>query len=355
MIVHSNDLKKSLKRLGPIKTETYQIGPESISGQDSDVLVIASCPLSGLDGTFNISGKKLTRVVGRMSGQIEITQAEKKLILKSAKARIELEIQPAKTSTIPSPAKHSLSLALVPFKKALATASASASPAKSAAFGGVVLLQNLPLGLEESVAPGYRITGTDAVVLTVATVLEPVNLQFRSLLNLTASSIVQIMDGETLEIGDTDKYLVLKSGGTTVYASKPVQKYPDFDSLLAKIPEIRITFKPEELLSALRTVEPIIDETVDKGAVSLHFDSGVVQFMNIGVGSTASDEASYEQLEPDPVFDPKTFDLRLTAKYLSGFLSKATGDCVLGVTDKPIRLESDGVVVLTMPVPGGAK
>ena len=354
MNIAASEIKTALKKLSPIKTETYQIGGAGVSAQDSDVLVSVVCPFSGLDGTFNISGKKLTQVVNRMSGQVEITQVGKALILKSAKARVELEVQPTKPIPFPEDPTHSLSLDVSAFKKALAVASASASPAKSAAFGGVVMVQNLPLGLEETESSGYRITGTDAVVLTTVTVQEQVNLQFRALLNLTASAIVQLMDGGNLVFGDTNKCLVLRSRDTTIYASKPVQKYPDFDALMAKIPEIRVSIKPKELLSALRTVEPLIDETVDKGAVSLHFADGVVKCSNIGVGSTASDEATYEQLEPDPVFDPREFTLKLTSKYLSGFLSKSGPDAVLGVTDKPIRLESGGVVVLTMPV-GGTK
>jgi hypothetical protein len=348
------DLKHALKRLAPIKTETYQIGGAGVSAQDSDVLVSVVCPFSGLNGTFNTNGKKLTQVVNRMSGQIDVTQEDKRLILKSAKARVELEVQSVKPIPLPEDGNHVWTLDAGPFRKALATASASASPAKSAAFGGVVLVQNLPLGIEETTSSGYRITGTDAVVLTTVTVKEPVGLQFRALLNLTASAIVQLMDGDTIQFGDTNKCLVLRSGNTTVYASKPVQKYPDFDSLLAKEPSVKVSFKTAEFLSAIHTVEPLIDETVDKGAISIHFSDGVIKCSNIGVGSTASDEAAYEQVDPDPVFDPREFDLKLIAKYLTGFLGKSTGEATLGVTDGPVRLESDNVVVLTSPI-GGKK
>lgn len=345
MIIQASDFKRTLKSLSPVRTEVYRFDMDGVIAQDSDVLVVVPVPTFG--STFNIQGKKLAQVINRMSGQIEISQTEKKLTLKSAKAVVDLEIQPVKSVPLPDPAKHSLTLDLPAFKKALATAAASASPAKSAAFGGVVLLQNLPLGIEEDLSSRYRVTGTDSIVLTVATVKEPVGLQFRSLLNLTATQIVQIMDGDKIEIGDTDKYLILKSGATTVYASKPVQKYPDFDKLLALPAPTKFSLKPEEWVSALRTVEPLIDET---GAVGLHFLDGVVQFSSVGVGSTASDEAGYEQIEPDSVFDPKEVRLKLVAKYLSGFLSKAGPDATFGVTENSIRLESGNVVVLTMPV-----
>lgn len=350
MNISASELKHALKRLSPVKTETYRFDMEGIIAQDSDVIVVVDGPKFG--GTFNTNGKKLSSVVNRMSGQIDAQQSGNKLTLKSAKAIIELEIQPVKSVVLPEDAKNSVVFESAGFKKALAVAAASASPAKSAAFGGVVQLQSLPAEIEGGV-PGYRVVGTDSIVLTVANVFKPVPKEFKTLLNLTAAAIVQIMDGPEITIGDTEKYLVIKSGMTTVYASKPVQKYPNFDSLLAMQPTLKIGIKPQEWLSALRTVESLIDEEKDKGNIAVHFSEGVVQFRNVGVGSIASDESVYEQLDPDPVFDPKEFDLKLTAKYLSGFLSRAGAEATLGITEHPVRLESDGVVVLTMPI--GAK
>lgn len=350
MNIPAVDLKRILKKLQPVKTETYRFDIDGICAQDSDVLVVVDGPKFG--GTFNTNGKKLSAVVGRMSGQINIEQSGNKLTLKSARAVVDLEIQPVKPVTLPEDAKNSVVFEAAPFKKALAIAAASASPAKSAAFGGVVQLQSLPAGIEGAV-PGYRIVGTDSIVLTVASVLTTVPKEFKALLNLTASAIVQIMDGPELTIGDTEKYLVIKSGDTTVYASKPVQKYPDFDKLLAMVPTLKFGLKPQEWLSALRTVESLIDEEKDKGAISLHLADSVVEFRNTGVGNIASDESRFEQIYPDPIFEPVTIDLKLTAKYLSGFLSRAGAEATLGITEHPIRLESDGVVVLTMPI--GAK
>lgn len=347
MNIPAADLKRALKKLSPIKTESYQVHPSGVSAQDSDALVFESFPLD-LGEPFSLFGKKFTQVVNRMSGQIEITRKEKSVVLKSAKARIELEIYSIKPLVLPDPAKYTINLEVEKFKKALSVASASASPAKSAAFGGVVMIQNLPLGIEEEISSGYRITGTDSIVLTVATVSTPVQYQFRSLLNLTAASIVQLMDGEILEIGDTNKCLILKSGTTTVYASMPVQKYPDFDKFLALPVTKKFSFNPEDFLSALKTVEPLIDETVDGGNVTVHFKDSVVQCSS--VGGEGSDEAECEQLEPDPLFDPQDVKIRLNAKYLSGFLSKAKNPATLSLTSHPVKMESDGVVVLTMPV-----
>ena len=351
MIIPATDLKHALKKLQPVKTDVFRFDAGTIVAQDSDAIVVVPGPK--FEGAFNTNSKKLSAIINRMSGQVEIAQQEKSIVLKSAKARVELEIQPVKPVTLPSFPTPSVEFKLSEFKKALALAVSSASTAKSAAFGGSVQLQSLPLGLEDTTPRGYRIVGTDSIVLTVVTVLEPVPFDMKGLLNLTAASIVQIMDGDKLEIGESDTHLQIRSGTTTVYASKPVQAYPNFDVLLAKKPSIKVGFKSAEWLNALRTVEPLIDEEKDGGRVSLQFRENVVQFLNVGIGNTASDEASYEQLEPDDPFETKEFSLKLTAKYLSGFLSKAGSDATLGVTDLPVRLESDNVVMLTMP--GGKK
>jgi hypothetical protein len=103
----------------------------------------------------------------------------------------------------------------------------------------------------------------------------------------------------------------------------------------------------------MKTVEPLMDETVDQGGISVQLSESVVVFSNIAVGSTARDEAGYEQIEPDPIFEPVSVNnLKVRAKYLSGFLAKATGETTIGLIDKnsPIRLESGNVQALMMPL-----
>src|ERR1039458_9317138 len=142
MNITAADLKHSLKRLAPVRTESYQIGEHGISAQDPDIWVISESPLSGL-GTFSVkNGKKLSQVVSRMSGQVEIEREEKYLKLRYSKAKIELEIQPIKPITVPYTPNMLTATNLSSFKKALAVATAVASPNKSAAFGGVVQVQS---------------------------------------------------------------------------------------------------------------------------------------------------------------------------------------------------------------------
>jgi len=344
------ELKHALKKLAPVKTDWFRFDGDTVVAQDSEATVVVPAPK--FETPFTIHAKKLSSVVNRMSGEIEATLQERSLILKSAKARIELEIQKVKSVPLPLLQEKFTTFDLPEFKKYLSVAVASASTAKSAAFGGTVQIQSLPYGIEDEAPPGYRIVGTDSIVLTVVEVKTPVPYEFKWLLNLTSAAVVQIMDGPTVTIGESATHLQIIGKDCSVYAAKPVQAYPNFDVLLVKQPSTKIKLNPQEWLSALRTLEPLIDEEKDKGAITLKFKENVVEWVNVGVGNIASDESGYEQLEPDPFFDPKEFTLNLTAKYLSGFLSKAGEDSTLGITDGPIRLESGNVVVLTMPAKG---
>jgi len=356
MLINASEIKRFLKPLSPVRSESYQIGEHGISAQDSDIWAVSESQLSGLGGCFSVNGKKLSQVVGRMSGQIEIVKEEKLLSLKSARAKIELEVQDIKPIKIPEAPAKTLELNADDFKKALSVAVASASPNKASAFGGVVLLQSLPMGLEEEAPRGYRIVGTDANMLTVAKVSGSGLFEFKITLNLPAASVVQIMDGSSILLGESNNHVWAKSGGIRVFASKPTQVYPNFDPLLAIQPKLKFGFKTQEWVSAIRTVETLIDEAVDQGGIDLHFAEGVVQYRNVGVGSTASDEAPYDQIEPDPLFDgPVTVsNLRVKAKYLSAFLAKAGEEATLGLVDKnkPVRLESGNVTTLIMPMLG---
>lgn len=355
MNIPATELKKSLRPLSPVRTESYQVGEHGLFAGDTDTWVYVESPLSGLGGCFSINGKKLSQVVSRMSGQIGIEKEDKKLVLKSAKARIDLEVQNIKSLKIPDTVNMVTATSLPDFKKALSLAAGSASPNKSAAYGGVVQVQSLALGIEDTHPQGYRIVGTDGAVLTVVTVNHMAGFEFKFLLNLAGASIVQIMDGEVVSIGESDKHVWFKSGAVTLFASKPVQIYPNFDKILVVEPKLRFSFKTEEWLSALRTVEPLIDD-VDQGGVGVQISDGVVQFKNTGVGSSGQDEAPYEQVLPDPLFESpvKVSGLRVNAKHLAQFLSRSSGEAILNMTEKnnPIKLESGNVMTLVMPMLG---
>jgi hypothetical protein len=325
MNITAADLKRALKPLSSVKTETFHVSESGLSAQDSDVWVVVEFPLNGIGTPFNIDGKKLAQVVNRMGGQIEIGRGEKTIVLKSAKARVELEIQPTKPLLQNFDPRDSMSFEAVSFKKNLAVAASYASTNKSSPCGGVVQLQTKPLGIEDESPTGYHIAGTDGIAMAVVNQDQSLPKEISTLVNLSACSVVQLMDGKTIDLLETNSGLQIKSGNTTVYVSKTTQKYPNYGAFLAQPSLFVVEYKPEEWLSALRTVEPLIDESVDQGGVALHFKDGVVHWNNIGVGSSGSDESPYEQIEPDPIFEPKYLKIRLKAEYVSGFLSKASG------------------------------
>jgi hypothetical protein len=357
MKIPAAEFKSVLKELSPVRAENFHIGPHGISAQDSDVWVSVESPLSEL-GSFTVAGKKLTQVINRMSGIIEIVAGEYGITLRSAKAEIKLEAKPAKKiSETPVPEKF-LTLKTADFKRAVALAVSTADTKKSAPFGGVVQFQTVASGVETETYPSYRIVGTDGKVLTVASVVEKSDFGLTALLNLTACGVVQIMESETLHFGEAPVGLYLKSGPVTLYASRSTQQYPGISPLLATVPEMTFKFKSEDWLTAYRTVEPCIEPTPEgENHVHLLFRDGVVQFNSSGTGATAKDESVYEQLEPDGMFDPVNPTFVMIAGHLSGFLSKTSGEATLSFSrmDKPMKLESGGIQVLTFPRKGSKK
>lgn len=360
MNIPATELKNTLKKLSPVRAENFQIGAHGISALDSDVLVFYETPLSAL-GEFTVGGKKLTQVVNRMSGSVSLTLEGHSLTIKSAKAEIVLEAKPAKKQQVPTIPNRTQELNLADFKRLLAVAVPSASPNKSAGFGGVVQIKSEPLGLEDSVPKGWRVVGTNGKVLTMCSVHEIIPHEISTLLNLTACSVVQLMENETLTYGEGPTGPYLKSGNLTMFAARPDQVYPNIDGLLATKPTVSFQFKPEEWLAAFRTVEPVMELEDDGGSmvykVALHFSEGVVQFSSSGTGATARDESGYEQETPDPLLEPVDMTLVMIADHLSGFLGKASGAATLSFSqiDKPLVLECGGVKVLTFCRKGSKK
>lgn len=355
MKIPAAELKSVLKKLAPVHTEDFHIGTHGIAAKDSDVWVVVESPLSEL-GSFTVNGKSLSKLVGRMSGVVEITADELSITLRSAKAEVRLETKPSKPPVFPAKPEKILTLNTAEFKKAVSLAVGSASTMKSMACGGVVLFQTVASGIEVENFPRYRVAGTDEKVLTVATVETPLPFGAHVLLNLTTAGVVQLLETDTFEFGPGDPHY-LKSGGLTVYATKPDQQYPGISPLLANTATLVYSFNPEEWLAAYRTVEPIIEPSEMENHVTLQFTDGVVQFISQGTGSTAKDEAGYEQVEPDPLFEPTGITLVMMADHLSGFLSKVSGAATLSFSrmDKPFKLESGGVQVLTFPRKGSKK
>ncbi len=352
MVVLASELKSALKKFSPIRTETYQVGAHGISATDSWVTCVNHGLLTDL-GEFTTNGKRFSQIVNRMSGQIEMVRDGKKLTLTCAKAKVELEVQDSKPFAAPSSGTTSFSIDADDFKPALLVAFASASTSKSSPFGGCVQIRSTP---SLSGPSTLHVVGTDGNVLSVASASVESSADVSMLLNTSALQIVCLLDGH-LDISYTDSHIQIKSDKTTVFASKPDKVYPQFGKFLALTPTMEFGFSPQSWLDALKTVEPLIEEN-DLRSVKVQLKDGCVTFSNIGAGSNARDEAEYEQLLPDPIFDPISVSILMNFDYLSGFLAKAGESATLSLTDntKPIRLESGATQTYFMATkPRGAK
>ena len=351
MNIPASDLKTTLKKLSPVRTETYQVS-DGLSAQDSDIYVFAGGPLAD-PNPYSINGKKLTQVVNRMSGQIEISRQDRVLTLKSARAKVELEIQPIKPPKVPESPKMLIPFDLSLFKTAMAKATNWASTNKSAQFGGVVQVRTVPsTKIEDNTSPGYAVVGTDGNSLSVVEVGYPLLDEYSWLINLEAAAVVQLMDSAPFGIGATDNHLKIQSGSTVVYASRPNKNFPDYPKFVPTQFDFTIQVKSADFVSALRTIEPLIEEETDGGGISIQIRDGVVQLSSLGTGNRSEDSVEYEQVYPDPVFDPKEFSLKMKASYLSSFFSKAGEISTVSFLgpNKPVKFQSGDITTIVMPI-----
>ena len=115
MKFQASELKHALKKLAPVKTDSFRFDGDTVVAQDSEATVVVPAPR--FETPFTINAKKLSSVVNRMSGEIEATLQERSLVLKSAKARIELEIQKVKSVALPTQQEKVITFDLPAFKK----------------------------------------------------------------------------------------------------------------------------------------------------------------------------------------------------------------------------------------------
>lgn len=342
MIIPANELKSILKKLSGVKTEFFHIQDGCIRAQDSDVWIEVSCPVFAGQTPFTVV-RKIIQDVNRFSGDLEIEREDSKLVLKSKKARREIPIQAVKPIKRPEAPLGYLTLDWVATKGVLSLASQTVSKMKSVEYGDVVQLATGGFRSIEDNRPEYiQAIGFDSVVMTRVRRDLPVETPFNVLINLSAIQIVQLMDGEKTEFGETENGIHFNADNMTVIASKPAKKYPDYEKFIPENSPLQFSFDPIAVAQSLKIVEPTDD---GDGSVGLHFADGVLQLFSVG----ASDEIEYEQLTPDPVFEPVDFITRVNYKHLQGIVSRASDKLLLSASGSEgiLRFDSGDVTTLT--------
>ena len=337
MNIPANELKATLKKLSAVKTDFFLIDPGFITTLDSDVRVQVAAPwFTG--PSFSVLARKFTTAVNRMTGDIGFEQRERSVVLSAKKAKLEVEIQqckPMKRPDIPD-----WTIILLELKTLLATASATMSKMKSQEFGDVIQL----IGKDELEPGTYSLqaVGYDSLILTRhRRVSKGQDININVLVNSAAVTAIQLLD-DCVHFADTETALVFRDDKTCIWAAKPAKTYPDYERYFPVKSNYQFQVDPVEAIAALRIVEPL--ESSEDSSIGLHFVDGVLHLSSLG----ASDEIDYEQLTPDPIFEPIEFKTAINYKHLQGIVAKSSDKLVLSVTSPEGILRFDSGEITTL-------
>lgn len=273
--------------------------------------------------------KKFQQVVARMSGDIAIHLDGAALVLKSARATVSLATKAAKPFNPPTH-KDLISLPLAEIKPLLAYAVGAADVNKASPFGGVIKLKSKETTIQTA--------GTDGARLAIAEIPYS-GAKFDLLIPTPAATVLGNLEGDTVQVAETDSYLFFQAGNVSVFANKLSKEYPAYDGFLPKSYKAKYSVDAEAFRNAILTIKPLLDGPGEP-ACFVQFLDNVCQIS--AADGSASDAADYTQLDPEPTFDPISMKIPISATNLLSFFANISGEVTLSANSskEPIWLES---------------
>jgi DNA polymerase III sliding clamp (beta) subunit (PCNA family) len=360
MQIAATELKSLIKRLAPASSEMTIISDGGLVAAGSDLTICAaSDAFKGL-GLFQVNARKFSSVVNRLSGQVDVQKMDNVLVVKSAKAKVEIETAAVKPRVFSAPETlHTVPLPSV--RDLLKYVSIAADSNKAAFAGGVVQFETVTTGLfDEEKITAIEAMGTDGKRCAWSSVEFDGAAPFKYHITLPAVAAIQGLDGDTIQIGETDSFYYLKSATTTIYANKLAKGYTNYKSILPKSFKFQATVDAAEFKQVLYTVEPMIQD-VEQFAVVVHFLDGKLSVRTVGKGGTAQDEMEYVA---DPLADVSEFQTKINHKILSDYFSVVSGEVTFNanppvlnkgqMVPQPVILESGNRKIMIAPIAGGS-
>lgn len=359
MLIAATELKSLIKRISPASAEMLILSDGGLVAAGSDLTICAANEAFKGLGLFQVNARKFSSVVNRLSGQVDVQKMDNVLIIKSAKTKVEMETATVKPRAFTAPETlHTIPLPSV--RDLLKYVSMAADSNKAAFAGGVVQFETVTTGLfDEEKISAIEAMGTDGKRCAWSSV--PFDgSAFKYHMTLPAVAAIQGLDGDTIQIGETDSFYYLKSATTTIYANKLAKGYTNYKSILPKDFKFQATVDAAEFKQVLYTVEPMIQD-VEQFAVVVHFLDGKLSVRTVGKGGTAQDEMEYVA---DPLADVSEFKTRINHKFLNDYFSVVSGEVTFNanppvlnkgqMVPQPVILESGNRKIMIAPVAGGS-
>jgi DNA polymerase III sliding clamp (beta) subunit (PCNA family) len=347
MVIDSKTLKALIKSLGTSKSDSLLVDTDNgrLISQEPDItVVVQSDVLKASQGAFSVNARKFGTVVNRMSKDIDITISGSSITLKSAKAKIDIEVKKAKLPPLAAP-KDVRSLPLNEVKSLLSFSLSAASTNKAAATGGVIQLISESQGIEEEKIVGMRAAGTDDKRIAFqSSSVEMDGSGFRYLIPIPAVAVINGMSGDALQVAESTSHFYFSDGQIMAFAAKLNKQFPDYQSFIPKSFTFAGSVRAEELKESLRLIDPMVEVIEANGTrpVKFHFLDGNLNISTVGTGSRAEDAIDFHQETPDPMFEEAEFTSVLDHGFVMAFVSSVSGDILFkaNTPQQPILFES---------------
>jgi DNA polymerase III sliding clamp (beta) subunit (PCNA family) len=345
MIINAPDLKKLLRSVAAKGDVLLDSKLGTITSISPELTISARTGNFVSRNPFVLvtDGRKLSAVVARMSGEIAIHLDDAALVLKAGRAEVKLETKPARAFN-QVPAKDTIVLPLSDIKPLLQYVSVAADKNRAGEYGG---------GIVKMKAGGCKIeaAATDGARLALTSVPFKYADKFDYVLPLPAVAAILNLEGDTVEVSETDSYLYFSAGNVSLSAAKLAKEFVDYSSYLPKSFAVKYQVDADMFKNALLTVKPLVSDQGEPG-IAVHFLDNLVTVTDLA--GAAIDQADYVQLEPDENFQPTPASIKVNIDHLLSFFANISGPVTISANGprSPIWLEAGNKQMLLAVLAG---
>lgn len=338
--IQSAVLKKLLKKLSAINSVSTVLDCTIVSTSDGDCGIAVKTELEFPKATVN--SKLLSSIGSKLSaGEVTLSKSvDGPLGIQSGKFRAEIPTNAEAPILAPA---SSLSGQKIPIKvltDLLTFTSSITTEGVTFDHTGAIQLSQFYQYMEAAATDNLRIA-----VATAKTDLEP------GLKILIPSKIVKAikdLEGEFVEISETDSTIVFESAGATIWTKKLTKRFPDIQKVFPKTYALEVEIETETLLESLHRLSPLVDENLK---IILDFNGDVLTLATAGANGKAEDKIPVNSLIPDALNEPLPIRLAVNLKFLQQDLTNFKGhDKLLFKANegaKPFLIQSGWRQVLT--------
>ena len=340
MKILAQQLKTVAKTLCGYSAKVIFAGNRAYAIGDTITIVLGLC----FDlGTFAVDAQKFKEVVGRFDGEVDV-EVGNLLKLKHKRSKIELPVE--KDVFVPKIAGLAGAGQLFNTKGLMDMLSfvQQASERKDMySYAGVVSVMSRSGHLTAVATDGKRVaiaSGSPCSEFIPLLVPVPVLAVLKALAPLSASGIA---------ISEDQANIYFQCGEALVVARRLAQPFPNWESIIPKTFNLKISVKGADMKQCLGDVKAVIDPETQRLNVTIGSEH-----CELAVDGGAGSARTYCPVTPaesdlfDEVLDYK---LVLNHSFLADFFDACEGDVLIGVTGEslPLYLESNNkkLIMLT--------